>query len=45
MMLRDYGFRQLFKISLGLATGIAVGWLFTTILQFFFNLINIDKLL
>ena len=44
-MLRDYGFRQLFKISFGLAIGIAVGWLLTSVLQLFFKLINIDKLL
>lgn len=44
-MFRDYGFRQLVKISFGLAIGIAVGWLLTSALQLFFKLINIDKLL
>ena len=44
-MINLYGFRQLLRITCGLVIGIAVGWLFTTAIELFFNLINIDKLL
>tara|TARA_Y100000385_G_C12669081_1_gene457168 strand:+ start:75 stop:215 length:141 start_codon:yes stop_codon:yes gene_type:complete len=40
-----YSLLGITKIVGGLAVGIAVGWVFTSALQLFLDIINLDKLL